>query len=235
MRLYRAIPAAAALSMWLAAWCGSIEATTLAKGDVGACQPGDQSSPHAELFATNNTATITDPGSIAGSQLHDGLQLFEMQATTTIARHGAAVAGSTLVDGVSWSKELQQNTYERSREFHLCGVDQPTLHALAEALRRQFNQKSVLTFGYLPQNAPEANAVTIDVPGIDIARFGDALAADAAAHNRLPGGSVTTTDHTLILIAGSDDLGIARRLIDAAGGSWNAATIAYGKREVVGS
>ena len=65
--------------------------------------------------------------------------------------------------------------------------DEPTLHALAEALRRQFNQEAVLTFFYLPQDAPEANAITITVPDVDIARFRDAFVADAAAHNRLQG------------------------------------------------
>jgi hypothetical protein len=150
----------------------------------------------------------------------------------TIALSGATVTGSTLLDGVFWSNELQQTTSERSREFHLCSADEPTLHTAAEALRRQFNQESVLTFDYLPQNAPEANAITINVPNVDIARFRDAFVADSAAHNRLLGGSVTT-DHSLILVAGNGDLDIARRLVSEAGGSWNAATIAYGKREFV--
>ena len=76
-------------------------------------------------------------------------------------------------------------TYERSREFHLCGADEPTLHTAAEALRLQFNQEAVLTFDYLPQHAPEANAIIIDVPDIDIVRFHDAFVADSAAHHRL--------------------------------------------------
>ncbi len=204
-------------------WC--FVAPMPARGDPpenpGACQP-------AELFATDNTAVITDPHA---DQLHNGLALFEMQADLTIAQHGATVTGSTLIDGVSWSTELQRATYERSREFHLCGADESTVHAAAEALRRQFNQKAVLTFDYLPQQAPGADAITITVPGIDVERFRDALVADSAAHNRLPAGSVTTTDHTLILVAGAGDLDIARRLVGEAGGNWNAATIAYGKRE----
>jgi hypothetical protein len=214
----------------LLVWCAGVGTATPARSDAPACQPGDRSSPRAELFVTDNTAVITDPGA---SQLQDGLQLFEMQADVTIAQNGAAVAGSTLVDGVFWSDELQQTSYERAREFHLCGADEPTLHTVAEALRRQFNQKSVLTFDYLPQDASGANAITIDVPDIDIARFRDALVADSAAHNRLPGGSVITTDHTLILVAGNGDLDIARRLVGEAGGCWNAATVAYGKREFV--
>ncbi len=183
-----------------------------ANGDVGPCHP-------AEMFV----AESTDP-------------LFELQADATIASTGAAVTGSTPVDGVFWSTGLQQASVERSREFHLCEADESTLHAVAEALRRQFNQESVLTFDYLPQHAPGADAIIIVVPGIDIARLRDALVADSAARERLRGGSVTDldgTDHTLILVAGNDDRDVARRLVGEAGGSWNAATIAYGKREFV--
>ncbi|CNM79723.1 acyl-CoA synthetase [Mycobacterium tuberculosis] len=102
-----------------------------------------------------------------------------------------------------------------------------------EALHRQFNQEAVLTFDYLPQNAPEADAILITVPDIGIARFRDAFASDLAAHHRLRGGSVTTADHTLILVAGNGDLDVARRLVEEAGGDWNATTIAHGRREFV--
>jgi hypothetical protein len=186
---------------------GGIVTATPAKSEVGSCQP-------AELFATDNT----DP-------------LFEIQANVTIALTGATVTGSTLLDGVFWSKTLQQSSNERSREFHLCSADETTLHTAAEALRRQFNQEAVLTFFYLPQEAPDANAVVITVPDVDFARFRDAFVADAAARNRLQGGSVATTGHTLILVAGNGDRDVARRLVGEAGGSWNAATIAYGNRE----
>lgn len=169
----------------------------------------------AELFATDTA----DP-------------LFEAQADVTIALSGAAVTGSTPLDGVFWSTALQRSTYERSREFHLCGaVGSP--HAAAEALRGQLNQEAVLTFDYLPQHGPEQDAVIIAVPDVDIARFGDALVADPAARDRIRGGSVTTTDRTLILVAGNDDRDVARRLVAEAGGNWDAATIAYGRREFV--
>ncbi|CKT89732.1 membrane protein [Mycobacterium tuberculosis] len=49
------------------------------------------------------------------------------------------------------------------------------MHNAAEALHRQFNQEAVLTFDYLPQNAPEADAILITVPDIGIARFRDAF------------------------------------------------------------
>jgi len=174
-----------------------------------ACHP-------AELFVTDNS----DP-------------LFEIQADVTIAQNGAATTGSAPLDGVYWSTEQQQTTSERSREFHLCSPDELTLHTLAEALGRQFNQDAVLTFDYLPEYAPGADAIAVTVRDIDLARFRNAFMSDAAAHRRLRGGSVTTTDHTLILIAGNGELDIARRLVDAAGGRWSAANIAYGKREFV--
>nr|WP_232070590.1 hypothetical protein [Mycobacterium lacus] len=193
--------------VWLLVWCG-LTVVPSASGDGSTCQP-------AELFAADESP------------------LFEPQAVVTIALTGAAVTGSTPVDGVFWSNEPRHITYERAREFHLCGVDEPTLHTVAEALRSQFNQGSVLTFEYLPRT--EADAVIITVPDIDIARFRDAFVADSAAHQRLRGGSVTTADHILILVAGNGDLDIAHRLVGAAGGRWSAATIAYGRREFVNS
>jgi hypothetical protein len=167
----------------------------------------------AELFATDNT----DP-------------LFEAQAAVTIALGGAAVTGSTPLDGVYWSSALQRNTRESSREFHLCGADGSS-HTAAEALRRQFDQEAVLTFDY--ERGPDGDAVLIAVPDVDVARFGDALAADPVARARIRGGSVTTTDHTLILVAGNGDRDVARRLVAEAGGNWDAATIASGRREFV--
>jgi hypothetical protein len=196
--------------VWLMVlFCGVFMSATPARGDVPACHP-------AELFAADDT----DP-------------LFEMQADVTLALSGVAVTGSTPLDGVYWSYETQQNSNERSREFHLCCADESTLHIAAEALRHQFNQEAVLTFDYLPQHAPAANAITIKVPDIDIARFRDAFVADSAAHHRLRGGSVTTTNRILILVAANGDLDVARRLVIESGGSWDAATIAYGNREFV--
>jgi hypothetical protein len=195
--------------MWLMVLFGGIFLpATPANGEVGSCQP-------AELFVTDDA----DP-------------LFEMRADVTIALNGAAVTGSTPLDGVYWSNALQRSAYERSREFHLCGAD-GSLRSAAEALRRQFDQEAVLIFDYLPQTVPEEDAILIAVPDVDIVRFGDALAADAVARNRLRGGSVTTTDHTLILVAGDDDRDVARRLVAETGANWDAAMIAYGRSEFV--
>lgn len=210
--------------VWLMVCFGSVFAP--ASSAAGSCQP-------AELFATDNTRVITGPDSEAAGQLRDDLEPFERQAVATIAQTGAEVTGSTLVDGVFWSATLQQIAYERARQFHLCVVDEPTLHIAAEAMNRQFHQETALTFEYLRQGAPEADAILIAVPGIDIARFGDALMADSAARQRLLGGSVTTADHTLLLVAANRDFDIARQLVEEAGGSWTAATINYGRRELV--
>jgi hypothetical protein len=143
------------------------------------------------------------------------------------------VTGSTPLDGVYWSSALQRLIFEPSREFHLCGADGTAMHTAAEALRHQFNQEAVLTFDYLPQTAPEGNAILVTVPDVDIARFSDALAADPAARDRLRGGSVTMIDHTLILVAGNGDRDVARRLVAEAGGNWDSAAIAYGRSEFV--
>jgi hypothetical protein len=196
--------------VWLMVlFCGIFAAPTPAKSDVEPCHP-------AELFVAGNP----DP-------------LFEAQADVTIALSGAAVTGSTPLDGVFWSKALQRRTDERSREFHVCGAD-GSPHAAAHALCGQFDQESVLTFDYLPQHAAGQDAILVAVPDVEIARFGDALVADPAARDRIRGGSVTTTDHTLLLVARNDDRDVAQRLVAEAGGNWDAATIAYGRREFVG-
>jgi hypothetical protein len=193
--------------LWLLVlFCTAIGAATPARSD---CQP-------AEFFVADNA----DP-------------LFEPRADLTITLNGVAVTGSTPLDGVYWSAALRRVTFERSREFHLCGTGEPALHTAAEAVRQQFDQESVLSFDYLPPRAPRQNAILITVPDVDIGRLGTALAADPAARDRLRGGSVTATDHTLILVAANDDRDLARRLVTEAGGDWAAAGIAYGRSEFV--
>lgn len=185
-----------------------------ANAEPNSCHP-------AELFATDNSAGP------------DELQLFEREAETTLALNHAPVTGSVLVDGVFWSDDIQQVTVERARQFHLCVVDEPALHAAAEALHRQFNQQAVLTFEYLTEDACDSPATIITVPGIDFARFRDAFIADEAAHHQLLGGSVTAAEPTLILVTRTGDLEIARRLVEESGGDWPTAVIAYGDREFV--
>ncbi|SOX52387.1 hypothetical protein MAAFP003_1053 [Mycobacterium ahvazicum] len=188
--------------------CGAIVVPPPARSEVGSCQP-------AEFFAADN-----------------GDPFFEPEADLTFALNGVTVTGSKPLDGVYWSEAQQRITRERSHEFQLCGTED-ALHTAAEALRRQFGQESVLSFDYLPQTAPQENALMITVPDVDIERLATALTADLSARDRLRGGSVTATDHTLVLIAANDDRDLARRLVSAAGGNWQAADIAYGRSEFV--
>jgi hypothetical protein len=215
------------------ALAGLIAAAIVGATPVGAniigCSPDDPSQPHAELFATTNTAVITDT---EDPRMRDRLELFELQVDATVLANAAVATGSTLVDGVSWSAERHQLTYERSRDFHLSCVDEFELHGIADQVRQQFLQGSVLTFRDLPHDAPEVDAVIVEVPDVDTSRLYAALAGDPVARDRLAGGSVTE-DHTLILVADIGDLGVARRLAVEAGGRPRAATVRYGRREFV--
>jgi hypothetical protein len=210
----------------------SATATTLATpadADPPVCPQGEIGSA-AELFATDNTAVITDPND---PRLRDRLQLFELEADATIAHSGGFAMGSTLIDGAFWSDTLHQTTYERSREFHLCGLDDDGLRSAADQLCHQFGQESVLTFHYLPRDSAAATAAIVEVPNIDRVRFHDALVGDVPARDRIEGGSVTP-EGTLVLVADTADFDIARRLVGEAGGQWATATVTYGKREFVG-
>jgi hypothetical protein len=216
--------------MALAGLLGSaITCATPLHANIIGCSPDDPSQPHAELFATDNTAVIRDSDH---PRLQDRLTLFELQVDTTMLANAAAVTGSTLVDGVYWSAEMHQTTYERSREFHLSCVDAFQLHRIADQVRLQFRPESVLTFEYLPTDAPEVNAVSVNVPDVDTARLHEALAGDPVARDRLVGGSVTE-QHTLIVVADIADLRLARRLAAEAGGQPQAVTVQYGRREFV--
>lgn len=201
-----------------------------AQAGPAACAAGNPLQPTAELFATDNTATITDP---ADARLRDRLEGFELQVDGIALRNIALPVGSTLVSGVFWSDDRQQATYERSRNFHLACVTGADLHRLADQVRGQFQQESVLTFEPLPREAPGVDAFTARVPGIDVRRFHDGLVADQEARQRLAGGSVTE-DATLILVADLADYPVAQRLVTAIGGDWAGARVSYGDREFVG-
>jgi hypothetical protein len=184
----------------------------------------------AEIFATNNTAIITDP---ADPRLRTYLHAFDHRVRHIIRASGAKVRGSTLLDGVFWSSDLQQTTYERSRRFDVDRISTTGLHDVADLIRKEFHQESVLTFEYLPRTSPRADAVRIEVAGLDVRRLHDGLVADTAAREELFGGSVTMRGH-LILVAELADLGVAREFVTRIGGDWNAATLRYGDREFVG-
>ena len=200
-----------------------------ARADPQACVPEDMARPQAELFATNNTATITDP---ADGRLRDPLDDFSLQVSAMTVQNLVLPVRSTSVDGVYWSHDNNRMTYERSRAFELACVDRDDLQRIGEQVGRQFGQESVLTFEYLPAGDAGINAVALEVPAVDRIKFHDALIADAAAREALSGGSVTD-DGWLILIADVEDIDIARRLVGAAGGRWQDAVIRYGKREFV--
>jgi len=207
--------------VWLLIAGGTAVAPGSANAEPASCHP-------AELFASDNRDS-REPDELAPGQL----RLFEIQADATLALNRAPATGSVLLDGVFWSDERQQVSTERSRQFHLCVADEPTLHAAAEALRRQFDQQAVLTFDYPTETVRDPHAALITVPGIEFARFRDAFTADEDAHHRLLGGSVSAAEPTLILVAGNGDLDIARRLVEASGGDWGTADVAFGDREIV--
>ncbi|QIS08687.1 hypothetical protein [Nocardia arthritidis] len=202
-----------------------------AQAGPASCAAGNPLRPTAELFATDNTSTITDP---ADERLRTRLDGFELQVDGIVAANIALPVGSTLVSGVFWSEDQRQTTYERSREFHLACVTGPDLHNLADQVRAQFRQESVLTFEPLPADAPGVDGFTATVPGIDVRRFHDALVADPVARQRLVGGSVTE-DNRLIVVADIADYALAQRFVTELGGDWNAADVRFGDREFVGS
>jgi len=185
--------------------------------------------PQAEIFATNNTAIITDP---ADPRLNTRLVRFAQQVRRIIRDNGARPRGSTLLNGVFWSEDLQQTTYERSREFDVNRTDSIELHHVAELIRKQFDQESVLTFEYLPQTSTRTDAIEVEIPGLDVRRLHDGLVADPIARDHLQGGSVTL-DGTLILIAELADLELVQRFVTQLGGDWTKRTVHYGDLEFV--
>ncbi|WP_329619608.1 hypothetical protein OG357_02980 [Streptomyces sp. NBC_01255] len=183
----------------------------------------------AELFATDNTAIITDP---EDPRLDTRLTRFAHEVRAVIRAHGARPGASELLDGVFWSTDLKQATYERSREFDVNRVGRDGLHHIAGVIAKEYDQESVLTFRCLPRTSPETDAVEIDVPGVTPGDLRAALLADAEAREKLGGGSVTL-DGRLILIAPVADLPLARKFTAALGADWNEAQVRYGDREFV--
>ncbi|MFD3660013.1 hypothetical protein ACFWVF_05315 [Streptomyces sp. NPDC058659] len=183
----------------------------------------------AELFATDNTAIITDP---EDPRLDTRLTRFGHEVRAVIRAHGARPGASELLDGVFWSTDLKQATYERSREFDVNRVGRDGLHHIAGVIAKQYDQEAVLTFRCLPRTSPETDAVEIEVPGVTPGDLRAALLADAEAREKLGGGSVTL-DGRLILIAPVADLPLARKFTAALGADWNEAQVRYGDREFV--
>jgi len=185
--------------------------------------------PAGEIFATNNTATITDP---ADPRLQTRLRRFDHEVRATIRANGARPGTSALLDGVFWSSDLKQTTYERSREFDITGVSPDGLRHIAAIVAKRYHQESVLTFRCLPAAAPETDAVEIQAPGVTVAHLHDALLADPEARDTLEGGSVTL-DGRLILIAPLANLPLAQKFAKSLGVDWSTAEVRYGADEFV--
>jgi hypothetical protein len=198
-------------------------------GGAGRTALAVERTPQAQLFATNNTAIITDPND---PRLNDRLVGFGHQVTDILDDGGAEVDGSTLLNGVFFDSTAQQITYERSREFDVEDVSATRLHDLAAVVRDRFHQESVLTFRFLPRSSPDATAIEVQTPGISVQQLHDALVADPAAANELGGGSVTLQGR-LIEVAPASDLDLVKQLVAELGGSWAASTVRYGAEEFV--
>ncbi|MGW8763407.1 hypothetical protein ACWGN5_13000 [Streptomyces sp. NPDC055815] len=188
-----------------------------------------QDCPAAEIFATDNTAIITDPDD---PRLNTRLTRFGHEVRRIIRAHGARPGDSELLNGVFWSEELKQATYERSREFDVERVGRDGLHHIAGVIAKQYHQEAVLTFRCLPCTAPETDAVEIEVPGVRVDSLREALVADPEARDKLGGGSVTL-DGRLVLVAPVEDLPLARRFTTSLGADWDRAEVRYGDREFV--
>ena len=184
--------------------------------------------PDAELFATNNTALITDPDD---PRLDAQLNGFARRVTRIIDEGGGTPRGSELLDGV-FALDEDSTTFERSRVFDVDHVSDAELHGIAETVRRRFLQQSVLTFDHLPKSHPDADAIELEVPGVDAQALREGLLADAEARERLFGGSVTLDGH-LILVADRADAKLARAFAERIGGDLRRAQTSYGEREFV--
>src|SRR5918999_1309601 len=158
--------------------------------------------PDAEIFATNNTAVITDP---ADPRLRDKLTGFARETERIVERGGGSPRGSQLLDGVFFSSDLGTTTFERSRRFD------------ADDVRSRFGQQSVLTFDHLPREDDEVNAIELEVPGVSAQALREGLLADETAREELFGGSVTLSGR-LLLVAELADADLARAFAERIGG-----------------
>ena len=185
--------------------------------------------PDAEIFATNNTAVITDP---ADPRLDDPLKAFAREVERIVERGGGTPRDSQLLDGVFFSSDLGTTTFERSRAFDVDHVAEDELHGIADGIRARFQQQSVLTFDHLPRGDDEVDAIELEVPGVTAQALRDGLLADATARERLFGGSVTL-DERLLLVADLADAELARTFAGQIGGDLRRAQTRYGERDFI--
>jgi hypothetical protein len=212
-----------------ALFAGALAASPPSRGDMAGCLT-DRFGLAADLFVASSTADITNPGD---SCLPDPLADFQRQVDEDIQRRGADPTGSTLVEGAFWSDRDHELTYEESLDFHVCAADELQLHDLAEMVRRQFHQQEVLTFEYLPPEAPGADSEILEIHNVDIKRFSAVFNADPVARAHLGGGSITL-DHVLLLVALRADDHLARGVAGESSQGKPQITVLYGKRQLVG-
>ncbi|MFC3894144.1 hypothetical protein ACFOWZ_21925 [Lentzea rhizosphaerae] len=184
--------------------------------------------PCPEIFATNNTAVITDPND---PRLRDRLVAFDREVRGIVLANGGVTTRSTLLDGVFWSSSLQQTTLERSRKFDVT-LGEESLRHTASTISKQFRQESVLTFRFLPSNSPKVDAVQVEVDGITAKQVREGLLNDAVAREKLGGGSVTLQNKA-ILIADVNDLPTVRAFVTTIGGDMSKAKVRRGTWEFV--
>ncbi|KOV79124.1 hypothetical protein [Nocardia sp. NRRL S-836] len=184
--------------------------------------------PFPEIFATNNTAIITDP---ADPRLRDRLIGFDREVRGIVLANGGITTRSTLLDGVFWSSDLQQTTFERSRKFDVSLTAEGLRHTAA-TIGKRFRQESVLTFRFLPSNSPQVDAVQVEADGITAQQVRDGLLADAEVREKLGGGSVTLGNRA-ILIADVGDLPTVRAFVTSLGGDMSRAKVRRGTWEFV--
>lgn len=210
-----------------------VSVSTLTLGVVGAgstqASAAGHGCPAGEIFATNNTAIVTDP---ADPRLKTSLTRFDHEVRGIIRTNGAGPGASKLLDGIFWSGALKQATYERSREFDVNKVGQDGLHHVASVIAKRYHQESVLTFRCLPRSSPETEAVEIQAPGVSAPRLHHELLANPEARDELGGGSVTL-DRRLILVVPLADLSLAEEFTKNLGVDWNTVEVRYGDREFV--
>jgi Ca2+-binding RTX toxin-like protein len=183
--------------------------------------------PDAEIFATNNTAIITDSND---PRLDDRLYRFANRVDDIIRDGGGKPRGSELLDGVFF--DGSSLTFERSRRFDVDRVSDVELFDIAETVRRRFLQGSVLTFDHLDRKDPDVNAIELDVPKVSAKALQQCLVKDPEAAARLFGGSVTQDKH-LLLVAALEDADLARTFANKIGGDIKRASTSYGEREFV--
>ena len=198
--------------------------------DRGADGGGPPRLPDAEIFATNNTAVITDP---ADPRLSDPLKGFARQVERIIddgggepARLAAARRRVLLLRSGDHDVRALARVRRRPRrrdELHTIADDDP--RALRPAVGADVRQAA--------GRRPDVDAVELEVPGVSAQALRDGLLADAEARERLFGGSVTQDGH-LLLVADCADADLARDVREADRRRREAREVTrYGEREFV--